>query len=839
MQKILLNVPLYIFFSMCIAGLQAQTQQLKKGDIPKGIDADSWASIQKQIEMSKYKAYPNKKGGYNTANLAHGLQIAYGKDGSTKLTPRNHCEADYRISLRLKGIGYKQIQTLALPKSLRKEDSGKTLGSKVSYTWSKDLTEWWINNEKGLEQWFSIRKAPQGRDANTPLRLRLALATDMQVSLQHNRLTLTKNNTTLTYDKLKVWDAKGREIKAEMAYTAGELELLINDASATYPLTIDPTFTQQAYLKASNTEAVDNFGRSVAISGETIVVGAWLEDSNATGVNGNEADNSASSAGAAYVFVRNGTTWTQQAYLKASNTETADNFGISVAISGETIVVGAYNESSNATGVNGNEADNSATEAGAAYVFVRNGTTWVQQAYLKASNAEERDRFGYSVAISGETIVVGAYQERSNATGSNGDGTDNSVVNAGAAYVFVRSGTTWTQQVYLKASNTGASDRFGYSVAISGETIIIGAYSESSNATGVNGNQMDNNEIGAGAAYVFARSGGVWSQQAYLKASNTGSVDRFGWSVAISGEMIVVGAFREDSNATGVNGAQTDDSANDAGAVYVFAALIPQTITFDTLPAKTFGDAPFDLTATASSGLPVSYSSSNTAVATISGNTITIVGAGTTAINASQAGNINYSAAPDVTQDLVINRANQSITFECPPTVFTFNSTNNQLVLGSATSSSGLPVTFSITTLPSNGVATINGNIITVQATGTINLKASVESNTNYNPATLDCSTIEVSLPTSLQGESLAELIQVSPNPSKHIFVARIHSLQLRGLSYQIRDALGLLLEEGDFVKQSQYQEAILDLSKQSAGLYLLEIVDERGQSIVKSLIKQ
>src|SRR6185369_5743297 len=102
------------------------------------------------------------------------------------------------------------------------------------------------------------------------------------------------------------------------------------------------------------------------------------------GVNGNQGDNSANSAGAAYVFVRNGTTWSQQAYLKASNTEAGDVFGHPVAVSGNTVVIGAVLEASSATGVNGNQSNNNAPEAGAAYVFVRNGTIWSQQAYLKA-----------------------------------------------------------------------------------------------------------------------------------------------------------------------------------------------------------------------------------------------------------------------------------------------------------------------------------------------------------------------------------------------------------------------------------------------------------------------
>ena len=125
---------------------------------------------------------------------------------------------------------------------------------------------------------------------------------------------------------------------------------------------------------------------------------------------------------------------------------------------------------------------------------------WSQQAYLKASNTDAEDFFGFSVAIAGNTVVVSAGDESSNATGVDGDQTDNSAENAGAAYVFSRSGNTWTQQAYLKASNTDASDAFGFSVAIADNTVVIGAVDESSNATGIDGDQSDNSAGFSGAA---------------------------------------------------------------------------------------------------------------------------------------------------------------------------------------------------------------------------------------------------------------------------------------------------------------------------------------------------
>ena len=345
------------------------------------------------------------------------------------------------------------------------------------------------------------------------------------------------------------------------------LAALVNSAAS-------QQIAQQAYLKASNTEAGDLFGWSVSVSGDTVVIGARQEDSSATGVDGDQSDNSALTSGAAYVFVRNGTTWTQQAYLKASNTDRAlpgegagDLFGNSVAVSGDTVVVGASGEDSSATGVNGNQSDNTALWAGAAYVFVRNGTTWTQQAYLKASNTEAGACFGV-VAVSGDTVVVGG-GDSSNATGVNGNQGDTSAPGSGAAYVFVRNGTNWSQQAYLKASNTGGS--FGGSVAVSGDTVVVGG-GDSSNATGVNGNQGDTNAPGSGAAYVFVRNGTTWTQQAYLKASNTGAGDGFG-SVAVSGDTVVVGAGGEASSATGMNGNQSNNNASGSGAAYIFTGV--------------------------------------------------------------------------------------------------------------------------------------------------------------------------------------------------------------------------------------------------------------------------
>jgi hypothetical protein len=330
------------------------------------------------------------------------------------------------------------------------------------------------------------------------------------------------------------------------------------------------TWSQQAYLKASNSQAGDLFGAAVAISGDTIVVGAQNESSIATGVDGDQFADVAGAAGSAYVFVRNGTTWSQQAYLKASNTEAIDHFGYTVAIQADTVAVAALSEDGSVPGINGNQFDNGLLNSGAVYVFTRSGTTWAQQAYIKASNPDQADEFGFSLSMSGETLVVTADEEDSDATGLNGDQFDDSTAAAGAAYVFVRNGTQWSQQAYVKASNTEAGDHFGWSASVSGDTLAVGATGEGSKATGINGNQLDNTAGGAGAVYVYVRTGSAWLQQAYIKASNTGAQDTFGFSVAASGNTLVVGATGEDSNATGVGGNQGNNSEASSGAAYLF-----------------------------------------------------------------------------------------------------------------------------------------------------------------------------------------------------------------------------------------------------------------------------
>jgi FG-GAP repeat/Thrombospondin type 3 repeat len=268
-------------------------------------------------------------------------------------------------------------------------------------------------------------------------------------------------------------------------------------------------------LTASDGGAGDSFGISVAIDGDTMVVGADTDD---VGTNGDQ--------GSAYVFVRSGGVWVQQLKLTAGDGASSDHFGVSVAISGDTLIVGAYLDD---VGTNQNQ--------GSAYVFVRSDGVWVQQQKLTASDGASGDGFGGSVALDGDTLVVGTYGDD---IGTNG--------NQGSAYVFVRSGGVWSQQQKLTAIDGSMGDQFGFSVALSGDTLVAGAYFDE-----VSGN------VDQGSTYMFVRSGGVWSQQQKLTASDGSQGDQFGFSVALGGDTLVVGANRDD-----------DGASPDQGSAYVF-----------------------------------------------------------------------------------------------------------------------------------------------------------------------------------------------------------------------------------------------------------------------------
>jgi len=338
-------------------------------------------------------------------------------------------------------------------------------------------------------------------------------------------------------------------------------------------------WAQEAYVKASNPDRSDNFGFRLALSSDTLVVTTIRESGGGAGIDTGLGDtlNAAPQSGAAYVFRRNVTTWTQEAYIKASNPDEEDGFGGSVSLSGDTLVVGAIREDGGSTGVSNGPGDlaNAATDSGAAYVFRRSGNLWSQEAYLKASNSEAGDFFGFSVMLEGDSLAVGATREDGAGVGvstGNGD-TANGLQHSGAVYIFERSGVTWAQSAYVKSSNPDAFDLFGSDLARSENALAVTAPFEAGAASGVDTGigDVDNGATAAGAIYLFRENAGSWSQEAYIKASNTDASDQFGYSISMSNGILATGARTEAGNLTGVStdGGDLANGSQGSGAVYV------------------------------------------------------------------------------------------------------------------------------------------------------------------------------------------------------------------------------------------------------------------------------
>ncbi len=397
-----------------------------------------------------------------------------------------------------------------------------------------------------------------------------------------SRVTLTPSatdaNATLAADGA---DLPSGTIVRDLNVGDTTITITVTTASSTrdYTLTVRrgalDTLAQEAYAKATNNSPDDRFGFAVALSGDTMAIGAFLEDSATTGIDGDQTSNDASNAGAVYVFRRTADVWSLEAYVKPANTGAEDFFGVSLDLDGDTLVVGANREDSGTTGINGDAADDTEADSGAAYVFARTGVAWTPQAYLKPTNTQSGDFFGNAVAVHGDTIVVGAPGEDSAATGIDGNQANNTASSSGAVYVFERNDALWTQTSYIKAATIDPEDQFGATVDVHGDTIAVGAPREDSSSSFINSGADNDSAQDAGAAYVFVRSGVTWQQQAYIKPFNIDGDDRFGTSVALHADTLVVGAPQEDSAFVGGPiipnpGDPFDNTATNSGAAYVF-----------------------------------------------------------------------------------------------------------------------------------------------------------------------------------------------------------------------------------------------------------------------------
>jgi hypothetical protein len=388
------------------------------------------------------------------------------------------------------------------------------------------VEERYLAGPLGLEQSYSLQTRPSGQgslvfqvafDGLTP---ELVAGTRDRV-----RLRDAAGRVQVWYTDLAAVDAGGRALGSRMEVRGDGVALVIDDADASYPVRVDPlVWTQEPELTSSVDGATDGaagdlFGSSVALNGNLAIIGA---------------PNHAAGAGAAYVFSQSGTTWTLQQELTATTLGATggapgDAFGTSVALSGSLAIVGAPNHTVGTK-----------TGAGAAYVFLQSGTTWAFQKELDAGDDGVNDSFGQSVSISGAVALVGAPNHAINQTDGGPPKGE-----AGAAYVFTQSGTSWGAPQELTASDNSAFDLFGYSVSVSGTTAIIGAYQHDVGAL-----------TSAGAAYIFAETSGTWSQTKELTASDGAISDFFGYSVGVSGSTAIVGAYQH--------------GATSAGAAYVY-----------------------------------------------------------------------------------------------------------------------------------------------------------------------------------------------------------------------------------------------------------------------------
>jgi hypothetical protein len=338
----------------------------------------------------------DKDSTFSLANPAHDISIRFNPEGPLIASGA----MDWGITIS--GIGYDG--------SVKPVQAAKLVNVDGMMVYERgNISEWYVNSRWGVEQGFTIKKAPE-TGKGKELVVELSLSGSGHPILVDNTVTFTdkQGKHGVQYTGLQVFDAKSRILPARLALTNTTLRITVDDSKATYPITIDP-WLQKAKFTASDAVTIDMLGRSIAISGDTIVVGAFWDDSF---------------KGSAYVFVKPGSGWataTETAKLTASDGAGKDYFGISVAISGDTIVVGAY-------------LDDSYIGSGSAYVFVKPGSGWTtalpstlnETAKLTVSDASQ---FGYSVAISGDTVVVGAVYD---------------VSNKGSAYVFVKPGSGWT-----------------------------------------------------------------------------------------------------------------------------------------------------------------------------------------------------------------------------------------------------------------------------------------------------------------------------------------------------------------------------------------------------------
>ncbi len=475
-------------------------------ELPSALQAAPMASIQRRASAEYDFTRQDHPLSAGATNPAHGLRITMAGRGircEPTSSSTDTATPPWALELQLSGIGRgNAVDPISTTTALELSANGAV------FHHGPDLQQWFVNGPLGVEQGFVVH-TPYGQGGDD-LHLQLEFQTELRVSLAPDArtavLSSAQGRRVLHYAHLAAYDATGRQLPAHMVLSDKTLSLYIDERSARYPIVIDPLIgIAQPKLAASVKYTPDaEFGYAVAIDGDTALIGAPTDPDDVT------------APGAAFVFVRNGGLWTEQAQLVANDGADEDLFGYAVALKGDIAMVGAYGDDDHGNG------------SGSAYVFVRSTGTWSQQQKLTASDADMYCNFGYAVDFDGASAIIGAR---------------NSPAGTGTAYVYLPTGSSWTEQAKLKPSVSSWSSWFGAAVAIDGNRAIVGAPYEST---------------AKGSAHIFKRVGSSWQEQAKLTVAAGQNNDRFGISVALDSDTALVGADGDDY------------AGSWSGAVYVY-----------------------------------------------------------------------------------------------------------------------------------------------------------------------------------------------------------------------------------------------------------------------------
>jgi FG-GAP repeat len=545
--------------------VKASTTLSDRKALPEGLTKTGWEKISASIERDRYRLQKNDRTGkYLAPNHTHGLDATFTREGF-EVSPRKGDKGwNWGLSLSRYGYGSDLRAVPAANKMITKDN-------RIEYH-RGDMVEWYINDHRGLEQGFTLKAWPSGRNGSNPLQLQMTTTTNLIPVVKKEGKEIifrdARGKEVLRYSGLYAYDAVGKDLGARMAVDNKMIRLIVADHEAVYPITIDP-FIETKKLLAGDGTADDEFGYSVSVSGDTVIVGARGDGGG---------------SGSAYIFSRDqggggADNWGEVKKLTASDGAAGDDFGASVSISADTVIVGAYGDNDNGSysgsayifsrdeggadmwgevqkltagdgaagdifgisvSIGGDTAivgarldDDNGDDSGSAYIFSRDegGTdNWGQVQKLTAGDGASDDEFGRSVSISADTAIVGAYYDDDNAS------------NSGSAYIFSRDyggADNWGEFKKLITGDAAVGDWFGYSVSISGDTAIVGAYGD------------DNNGSQSGSAYIFSRDhGGIdnWGEVLELTPSDGAAYDGFGHSVSISGDTAIVGADGDDDN---------------------------------------------------------------------------------------------------------------------------------------------------------------------------------------------------------------------------------------------------------------------------------------------------